>query len=48
MRYNEAVQTYSATSKRFPTVLTAKLFGFAEHPYFKAPEEAKQVPKVRF
>ena len=48
MRYNEAVRTYNTTSKRFPTMIAAKMFGFAEKPYFEAPAEAKQVPKVQF
>ena len=48
MRYNESVRTYNTSSKRFPTVLIAKLFGFAERPYFEAPAEAKQLPKVQF
>jgi LemA protein len=48
MRYNEAVRTYNTISKRFPTVLVAKLFGFGERPYFEAPAEAKQAPKVQF
>jgi hypothetical protein len=29
-------------------VLVAKLFGFAEKPYFEVPAEAKQLPKVQF
>ena len=44
--YNEAVQDYNTTLKRFPTVITAKLFGFKEEPYFKAEEGATQVPKI--
>ena len=48
MRYNESVRVYNTTSKRFPTVLFAKLFGFTERPYFEVPAEAKQAPKVQF
>jgi len=44
--YNEAVQDYNTTMKRFPTVISAKLFGFKEEPYFKAEEGATQVPKI--
>jgi LemA protein len=44
--YNDAVQDYNTTIKRFPTVITAKLFGFKEEPYFKAEEGATQVPKI--
>ena len=44
--YNEAVQDYNTTRARFPTVISAKLFGFKEEPYFKAEEAAKAVPKI--
>ncbi len=48
MRYNERVQQYNTLRRRFPSNLTAALFGFKEHPFFEAPAEAKQVPKVDF
>jgi LemA protein len=44
--YNDSVQDYNTTMKRFPTVISAKLFGFKEEPYFKAEEGASQVPKI--
>lgn len=44
--YNETVQDYNTTRARFPTVISAKLFGFKEEPYFKAEEGAKEVPKI--
>jgi LemA protein len=44
--YNDGVQDYNTTRARFPTVITAKLFGFREEPYFKAEEGATQVPKI--
>jgi LemA protein len=44
--YNETVQDYNTTRARFPTVISAKLFGFKEEPYFKAEEGATQVPKI--
>jgi len=44
--YNDAVQDYNTTRARFPTVISAKLFGFREEPYFKAEEGATQVPKI--
>src|SRR6267142_2470124 len=44
--YNEAVQDYNTTRARFPTVISAKLFGFKEEPFFKADEGAKQVPRI--
>jgi LemA protein len=48
MRYNEKVQEYDTSRRQFPANLTAKLFGFKEYPYFQAPPDAKQVPKVNF
>lgn len=47
-RFNEAVQGYNTTLKRFPTVLFAGLFGFKEKPYFTAAEGAEKPPKVEF
>jgi LemA protein len=48
MRYNERVQDYDAARRRFPGNITAKMFSFKEYPFFQAPPEAKQVPKVNF
>ena len=48
MRYNETVQAYNTSRGQFPSNLTAKMFGFKEYPFFEAPAEAKQVPKVNF
>jgi LemA protein len=48
MRYNERVQDYNASRRQFPANMTAKVFGFKEYPYFQAPPDAKQVPKVNF
>jgi LemA protein len=47
-RYNERIQEYNTTRRRFPSNLTAKMFGFQEYPYFEVPPEARQVPKVNF
>lgn len=44
--YNDATQDYNTTRARFPTVISAKLFGFKEEPYFKADEGARQVPTL--
>jgi LemA protein len=44
--YNTSVQDYNTTRARFPTVISAKLFGFKEEPYFKADETSKQVPQI--
>ena len=44
--YNDATQDYNTTRARFPTVISAKLFGFKEEPYFRAEEGATQVPRI--
>ena len=48
MRYNETVQAYNTARRRFPSNMTAKLFGFEEYPYWEVPKEAQGVPKVDF
>src|SRR5438128_8340755 len=48
MRYNERIQEYDTARRQFPANVTAKLFSFKEYPFFQAPAEAKQVPKVNF
>lgn len=48
MRYNEAVQDYNTAIRTFPTVVLASMFHFQEAAYFKAAEQAKEVPKVKF
>ena len=47
-RYNDAVQVYNTSSKRFPTNLVAMLFRFPPREYFEAPEAAKAAPQVKF
>ncbi len=44
--YNNAAQDYNTTRGNFPTVISAKIFGFKEEPYFKADEGAKQVKEL--
>jgi len=48
MRYNQAVQDYNTQRRKFPSNVTAKVFGFKEHPYWEVPAEARQAPKVDF
>src|SRR6202030_3224042 len=48
MRYNERIQEYNTARRQFPGNLTARMFGFKEYPFFEAPPEARQVPKVNF
>jgi LemA protein len=47
-RYNSQIQEYNTLRRRFPSNVTAKVFGFQEYPYFKAPESAQAAPKVDF
>ena len=44
--YNAAVQDYNTTRSSFPTVISAKLYGFKEEPYFRAEEGARQAPHI--
>jgi len=44
--YNSATQDYNTTRSRFPTVISAKLFGFREEPYFSAEATAREVPQL--
>jgi LemA protein len=44
--YNDATQDYNTTRASFPTVISAKLYGFKEEPYFKADPGATEVPKI--
>ena len=48
MRYNERLQEYNTSRRKFPANITAKIFGFKEYPYFEAPAAAQGVPKVDF
>src|SRR5436190_8507866 len=48
MRYNERIQEYNTSRRQFPANLTAKMFTFKDYPFFEAPPEARQVPKVNF
>lgn len=48
-RYNEAIQDYNTYIGLFPNSLFAGWAGFKRNEdYFKAPEAARQVPKVEF
>jgi LemA protein len=48
MRYNERVQEYNTLRRRFPSNVTAKVFGFKEYPYYEAPPASQAAPKVDF
>jgi LemA protein len=49
-RYIEAVQTYNGTVRKFPTNLTAKVFGHTLKPNFTVENEAEiaKPPEVKF
>jgi LemA protein len=48
MRYNERVQQYNTSRRRFPANLTAKVFSFQDYPLFEAAAGAKEAPRVNF
>jgi LemA protein len=47
-RFNESVNLYNKSTKTFPSVLFAKIFGFDEMARFKAEEGAEKAPDVNF
>ncbi len=47
-RFNEAVQGYNTSLRRFPGNIFAGLFGFQQHGYFEAAEGAETAPVVQF
>ena len=48
-RYNERVQAYNVQRRKFPSNITAGVFGFKDnYPLFDAPKEAEKVPTVDF
>ncbi|HEU4697897.1 MAG TPA: LemA family protein [Gemmatimonadales bacterium] len=46
--YNSSVNQYNAYIRRFPTNLTAKVFGYGTKSYFQAEAGAQGVPTVKF
>jgi LemA protein len=46
--FNEAVQTYNTTVRRFPTNLFAGMLGFPPRPFFNAQPGAERPPTVNF
>jgi len=48
MRYNDRIREYNTQRRRFPSNITANIFGFKEYPYFDAPTSVEAVPKVDF
>ncbi len=47
-KFNEAVQAFNTQVRSFPTIITAKIFGFKEKPYFKGKEGSENAPDVNF
>ncbi len=47
-KFNEAVQLYNTKIRSFPTLITAKIFGFKEKQYFKSAPGTEKVPDVNF
>lgn len=47
-KFNEAVQEYNTSTRTFPRVIVAKMFGFKEKEYFKAKEGSENAPDVKF
>jgi len=47
-KFNETVQGYNTTVKRFPNSVFAGLFGFKEKEYFRAVPGSETAPKVEF
>ena len=48
MYFNQKVQEYNTTIKRFPAAIFAGITGFREKQYFKAVQGAETPPKVEF
>ena len=46
--FNEVVQAYDTAIRRFPGMIIASLFHFADRPYFTAAPGAETAPKVQF
>ena len=46
--YNEVVGTFNATIRKFPTNITAALFGFEKAEFFEADEGSQNAPTVDF
>ncbi|MCX7987062.1 MAG: LemA family protein [Bacteroidales bacterium] len=48
MKFNEVTRDYNAYIRKFPQLITARLFGFREKPYFEAAAGADKAPEVKF
>jgi LemA protein len=48
MKFNQTVQEYNTTIRRFPANFIAGIAGFNQKQYFQAAEGAETVPEVQF
>jgi len=46
--YNDSAMTFNNLAEMFPSNIVAKMFGFKNFDFFKANEEEKKAPKVKF
>lgn len=46
--FNEAVNGYNSTIRRFPMAMFAGMFGFTPKPYFQSQQGADKAPTVKF
>jgi LemA protein len=46
--YNDTVLKYNNACQTFPSSMLARLFGFSQEEFFKAPDAEKEVPEVKF
>ena len=47
-RFNETVQNYNISIKKFPANILAGMFGFGQKAYFKADAGSEKAPEVKF
>lgn len=47
-KFNQSVQDYNSSIRKFPSNLTASMFGFESKGYFEAEKGAEEVPNVEF
>ena len=47
-RYSEMVASYNAMIRKFPGIITAKIFGFDAKPQFAAEAGSEKAPVVEF
>lgn len=47
-RFNDMIQSYNLSTKKFPSSIIASMFGFTEKSYFESVSGAEIAPKVEF